>query len=681
MPSISPSLKESLIFRAILLTLLIIVALKPVVVRPDAGAPAAWAILVDTSRSMRVKDPVMRLEQAKLIARDIFKKAPASKLFSFSDGATRISLKEIDSLSPTGKKSDMGQAIRAAFAKESFRGMVVLSDGRHVGAGDPVAEAASIGRPFLLIGTGDKTLFKDVAVKSIQSPPFAFKNIQTSLSATLAVVGFPKQKITVSLKEGDKVLAVQTIEVTSAEVETTVTFSWIPTRLGSKILTVQAGAYAGEVTTLNNRKDVRLDVGRDRFRVLYICGQPGPEYGFLRYQFKSDPAVELVTFVILRNAANIVTASEAELSLIPFPTQDVLIQQLPTFDLVVFEQFAYRQFGLLPDVMFAIRKKVEEGGSFLLSGDVPVFSKGSDYDVALIRDMLPVELAPMGTPVIEKPFTLQIKAPTHPVVRMETHQRFSALHGYFPVPSAKPGALVIGAVQDGGRDIPVLTTWAFGKGRVAALTTRSTWRWAMESGGGIYQQFWKNMVLWLTHSNEFKPVRLSVDGNDVRLGETGMMRVWVYDDYFKPISDAHVQILLEGPEGLKKSMTPHQETTGVFVASFESQLLGSYRARAWVDRKGKRLGEDSVSFRVVESHFEDEDLSPNPGLLKEIAQSSNGKFLTAQEFTPDIFEQFNEDVTRSVGKKVLVWNSPWILFLILVFFIGEWVFRKRKGLP
>mgnify|MGYP001325741864 CR=1 FL=1 len=85
-----------------------------------------------------------------------------------------------------------------------------------------------------------------------------------------------------------------------------------PTVNGSRTLTRALGLKIGRIVidpghgghdtgtigpTGLREKDLVLDVGRVRFRVLFICGQPGPEYAFLRQQFKSDPAVELVTFV------------------------------------------------------------------------------------------------------------------------------------------------------------------------------------------------------------------------------------------------------------------------------------------------------------------------------------------------------------------------------------------------
>jgi hypothetical protein len=221
---------------------------------------------------------------------------------------------------------------------------------------------------------------------------------------------------------------------------------------------------------------------------------------------------------------------------------------------------------------------------------------------------------------------------------------------------------------------------------VAVFNSRTTWRWSMLTGqrehaAYAYQQFWKNMVLWLTHSDEFKPVRVAFETKDVKQGESSPVRVWVYDEYFKPIADVDVRLQVTLPSGKKEDLPVHPETTGVFESSFKGTEMGAHTAEAWVTRKGKKFGEDHLKFRVVESHLEDEDLRPDFAELKELARATGGKFLTADEFNPSSLAEFDEEISRKVGKKFLLWDSPWLLGGVLVLFILEWIIRKRRGLP
>jgi hypothetical protein len=54
--------------------------------------------------------------------------------------------------------------------------------------------------------------------------------------------------------------------------------------------------------------------------------------------------------------------------------------------------------------------------------------------------------------------------------------------------------------------------WERGKGRVLAIGTDTTWRWALGSATPeFYNAFWKNVVRYLAHSGESKRLRVIFD--------------------------------------------------------------------------------------------------------------------------------------------------------------------------
>jgi uncharacterized membrane protein len=680
--------------RIAVLVLLGMLALRPTWTRPDPNTQRPWAVLVDVSPSMRVKDPQERFAAARDAALALAGRLSNAVLFVFSDSVERVTNKQLESTELRGRKSDFSLALKDVFDQQTYQGAVVFTDGRHTAGSDAVSAAAAINRPLLLVGVGNAALFKDAAVRRVQAAPFAFKNTPVTITAMVSANGFSGQQLKVSLKEQGRVLAVETVDCRSNEQESEVGFTWTPTTLGTKRLSVEITPHPDEITLKNNKKEISLDVGRDRFRVLFISGDPGPEYGFLRHQFKSDPGVELVTFVILRNNTNTLSVPDAELSLIPFPTEDVFIQQMSTFDLIVFDEFSYRRFGLNPSLMQAIGRRVEQGGSFLLMGSPAMFQATSDYAPPSIAAFLPVSMGSAGLRISVEPLRFIPKAPRHPIFQIDrSEDRNAAIWPHAPSLvepvlglQAKPEATVLGVVKAGAQEHPVLVAWKVKQGRVAVMGTRTTFRWAMLSGGKdyearLYSQFWKNMVLWLTHSSDDKAVRLGIDDKVWEWGRTATLRVWVFDSYFKPLSDAQVRLVVTWPDKTTDALTTYLETDGVYAATVEGKMAGPASVRAWVNRGGRAYGDDSLSVQITESDAEEADLRPNFNLLKEMAQASNGRFVHLSNFSPDAMAQFQTESEKKFGLKIALWNSPWVLVFIIFLILAEWSLRKWRGLP
>ena len=103
---------------------------------------------------------------------------------------------------------------------------------------------------------------------------------------------------------------------------------------------------------------------RDRLRVLLVSGEPHAGERTWRNILKSDPAVDLVHFTILRPPEKQDGTPINELSLIAFPIRELFEVKLDEFDLIIFDR--YRRRGVLPRAYFEnIAHYVEDGGALL----------------------------------------------------------------------------------------------------------------------------------------------------------------------------------------------------------------------------------------------------------------------------------------------------------------------------
>ena len=82
---------------------------------------------------------------------------------------------------------------------------------------------------------------------------------------------------------------------------------------------------------------------------------------------KQDPLIELVSFVFLRTPTDTVDVPESQLSLIPFPIDDIFLEELKNFDVIFFDDFSHRAY-FNPVVLERVRDFVRDGGGLAMFG-------------------------------------------------------------------------------------------------------------------------------------------------------------------------------------------------------------------------------------------------------------------------------------------------------------------------
>ena len=135
-------------------------------------------------------------------------------------------------------------------------------------------------------------------------------------------------------------------------------------RAGPALIDIEIGPGEHELTQENNRVVASVSGVRDRLRVLLISGKPHAGERVWRNLLKSDPAVDLVHFTILRPPEKQDATPIRELSLIAFPIRELFQEKLDDFDLIVFDRYTRR--GLIPPgYLQNIAEYVRNGGALL----------------------------------------------------------------------------------------------------------------------------------------------------------------------------------------------------------------------------------------------------------------------------------------------------------------------------
>ena len=334
---------------------------------------------------------------------------------------------------------------------------------------------------------------------------------------------------------------------------------------GPNIVEIEASPLDNELTTVNNRAVVSIDGVRDKLRVLLVSGEPHAGERAWRNLLKSDAAVDLVHFTILRPPEKQDGTPIHELSLIAFPTRELFQQKIHEFQLIIFDRYA-RQ-GVLPILYFDnIARYVRGGGAVLIAAGPDYASQTSLWRTPL-ESVLPAE--PSGR-TTDMPYRAKLSklGKRHPVTRGLEGSQSDPPHWsrWFRLVDARANKGM--TVMEGPESKPLLQLSREGEGRIALLLSDHIWLWARGyEGGGPHIDLMRRLSHWLMKQPDLEEeaLRLMVRGRDLTVQRQTM-------------AETVEEITLTTPSGKTRTLTLTEGEPGVFRSTIEANELGLWRA-------------------------------------------------------------------------------------------------------
>ena len=590
----------------------------------------------------------------------------------------------------------------AGGSSRKLAGALVVSDGSDNAAladglgPEARARLRALGVPVNTLSVG-RSAPKDLAVERVAVDDFAFVRNTVTVEATIRARGFSDEEVRVVLRREGTVVASSVIRLERGKDRYTVPLSFAPDRTGTFVFTVAAPVFPGEAVTENNQRSFVLRVIRDRVRVLLVAGRPTWDVRFLRGLLKQDPNVDLVSFFILRSNSDD-PGPQHELSLIPFPVQEIFGEQLRTFDAVVFLDFAYAPYrGLeIERYMPNLRDYVRNGGALAMVGGEQSFGDGR-YGETPLAEVLPV--APIdGTQMVDGDVRPRLTADgrRHPVTSLAPGDAqneaawgalpaVSAVNLTRPLPPGSGASVLLDApgVQVQGVPAPLVAVREVGAGRTLAVTTDSSWRWgfqAAESGQGnrAYLKFWNAALRWLVRDPGLAPLQVEPDAPAVEPGQPVGIAISARGPDWGPAAGRRVSAELVSEDG--KSVSRGEavaDQDGTARLELVPPGPGAYKIVARGEG-GQDVATGAVAVRGAGP--EDSDAAPRPDLLSAIAEATGGRASALPGGgIPDLALADPEVVEIGRRKSVPIWDRWWYLAALAGTLAAEWTLRRRWG--
>ena len=447
-------------------------------------------------------------------------------------------------------------AIKDALAEEPrarVAGVLAVSDGRIHDADVPLDLPA----PMHLVMTGKEADW-DRRLTVRNAPAFAIIGEPVTLTLRIDDLG--------AAPEGQQLAALdisvdgedpQTFQVPiGQDLELPVTLP----HGGRNVIRFSLPEAEGELTDRNNSSLIQMNGVRDRLRVLLVSGEPHPGGRTWRNLLKSDSAVDLVHFTILRPPDKQDGVPVNELSLIAFPTRELFMEKIDDFDLIIFDRYQRR--GILPALY------LDNVGQYVRQGGAVLVAAGPDFATAdsLYRSPLGAVLPATPTArVLEEPYrpTVTDIGKRHPVTTdLPANGDWGRWLRQIDVRDPE-GHVVMEGVD--GR--PLLVLNRVDEGRVALMASDHAWLWSRGyEGGGPQLEILRRLAHWMMKEPELEEEALtaSAEGQTMRITR-------------RTLSDRVPPVTITGPDGEAVQLPLEERAEGQFEAAFEGGEMGLYR--------------------------------------------------------------------------------------------------------
>ncbi len=525
--------KKINIFHAFAFLTMLIFALNPQIIDiVKKDRPQKIIIIKDYSASMMASG---RFDGINVALQNLKKQIAKNKNLEIVEGE----------IAPNNQVTSFSKALEEAtnnINEKDISGAILITDGLGI-------DKSEIARPYpihqILIGSENE---KDAFIELIEAPKpnkigettkakiiVKTKNIDDKIARlNISMAGYAPYQINVPTnKEYDVEFKIQTSAITPVAIEV------LP--------------FNNEVSIANNAIITNIEGIQDRLRVLLVTGEPYEGTRAWRNLFKSDPAIDLVHFTILRSPEKEDYANEEEVSLIPFPTEELFIDKLDEFDLVVFDRFQ-NLVGLRDEYFQNVTRYVKNGGALLIAFG-PKDAEDKGVLSTSLNEIIPINQAPE---MIDNEFYPSIteKGLHHPITQ-NLDQKWGKWDRIFKTTTNANVLMKAG-------ENPLLIINQVENGRIALILSDKSWYWQRGfDGGGPFRELIGRTAHWLMKDPSLadKNIKLSDGINNIKI------------EYFGDGSLQKMHIL--GPNQ-KFEITPNDNEKFQMTRSINSPNYGLY---------------------------------------------------------------------------------------------------------
>lgn len=576
-------------------------------------------------------------------------------------------------LEADGTRSRISGAVPRALERLGGRlvhAVVLLSDGRQVGGPQRVVSSLfSGGPPVFAVLAGPEGAVADTVITRVQIPSSLFVGQETIIRADVRLSGVQKETRTVRLHVAGRTYE-QEVALRDARPQT-VEFPLTIDQAGIHDIRIEVEPHSDEASLANNTASRRVKVLADRVRVVALAGVATWEFQYLRNLLHRSDWIDLKDAIVPAGTmAGILPQDLLEADVLILA--DVSVASLNVAQRDAIHRLVSERGGSVILVAGDAHLPLEYGGDVLLQALLPWRSGGEPIWQQWPGEVAGFRAMPAGDPAFAD------------LLRLGSERDINRLWSSLPpmyrilaMPELKPNAQPLLVERDSG--LPLLTESRLGAGRVFFAAFNESWRWRYKTGDALHSRFWQQLV---RHAAEtpyaVANTRYAFDADALSIEPDQPLRLRV-----KRLVDSgeRLRVRIVGDSGKveMRSLEPVPEDERRAQVVLEPLEAGEYVLELMV---GDTETPELILPLTVQPTLKPEllDLSPDPTLLRRLAESTGGMLLTLDsmhQLAPRL-QQLAQQAPTTVRRSL--WDSPYLFGFVLGCLSLEWALRKRLGL-
>ena len=567
--------------------------------------------------------------------------------FNFTDKVTNL--------------SELLKGVYDLYGGQNLGAVVVASDGIYNEGSNPAYVDVAIAAPVYTVALGDTTPKKDLLVKRVFHNKIAYLGDKFTIQIDVAATNCAGQQTVLNVGQvvDNQVRNLQSIPVNIAGNDFFVTkeVQIEADKPGVAQYLITVAGLPGEASTVNNRKEIFVDVLDARQKILLLANSPHPDLTAIKttleinknYQvsiaYINDPGLDVAKadFIILHNLPSVSNDISGLLNTL----NDKKIPRL----FIAGMQTGYTALGKAQGLV-----NMQSDGR--QSDDVQ--GKVSPRFAAFSLNQRIVEELPKFNPAT------------------------SAFGNFSATPQAQ--VLLYKRIGKVDTDQPLLVVGEVNGIKTGLFLAEGLWRWRLfdflqHQNHEIFDELLGKTVQYLSLKEDKRKFRVNLDKTILNENEAVTFGAELYNDNYELTNDPDVAMSIRDRDGKEYTYT-FNKTGKAYTLNAGILPVGTYTYKATTNFNGQSLSYEG-RFNVQPIQLELFETTANHSVLRQLSAKFGGETVFPAQLASIVEKIKNNQTVKPViyqtTKTNPLINLKWIFALLAFMLAAEWFLRRYFG--